>query len=532
MDYNAEQDWQEAQRLLQEAQRQQQSAPSQQPNTWQQAADVIQRMQQPTTPRAPIKDEPAPQPDDTKAYWAMALSVLGNNGRDLGAILSQNAQNYNQRLSAWEQRNSPDAKLDRQLKQIQLARADREPQREAFQQTAQLAGIMQGEQNAAEQRRQFDARQGQDLLLKQADAVQQRAMAEYQQQGLDKRQAEQLAHEKWAAHLSQNGMDVRQATEIKAQQERDAARFKFEQEQQDRMIQGQLAGKLMEQQGKLPAPIPGTSFNGPEGQRRYMTLTPGQREQVDKDIITGREVNLKLQQLHSLMLAPPSAANENTYNSAINFLIGDQSKEGSTGILSNPEYIRYIKNLPKYGSVASLYGRYAAQVTSPRALVEVLRGQNPGLQTLEQLQNNFADMARTRAQVYGINDDELQTFSQPGSGQQAAGAQKPFDPVALKLPGRFVPADGGDAAPTPPPGNTGGVTGFWGQAADRLNRGATGSWAAPDDGSSMPPPNVPAQKQAAQLPTMISPDGRQIVQPMSAQEAAQRIAQGWRYSNG
>lgn len=110
--YNYEQDpdWQEALRRLQPQPEPEAPPPSaaqaQSPGIWAQAQDLLQKRiaaadaQQRELPAA----EPPPAKDDAKTYWAMALSLLGNHGRDLGSILQASSDEYNHRLAAWESR--------------------------------------------------------------------------------------------------------------------------------------------------------------------------------------------------------------------------------------------------------------------------------------------------------------------------------------------------------------------------------------------------------------------------------------------
>jgi hypothetical protein len=422
-DYGQDQDWTEAQRLLEQAGKVRTEPAAQTPNmpsTWQQSLDMINKYHQgqSQTPQRPEPTpEAAPERDDSKTYWAMALSLLGNNGRDLGNIMQSSADNYNRRLSAWEQRNSPDAKLDRSLKVAQLNRADRDAANEPLDEALKIAPSLQTDRASQIQQDQFSKTQQAQALYHQADTIEHRANEKYLQQGLDARQARELAHADRIAAETRDGMDARQDKEIAAQQAR-----------QDEQIRANMQLKALEAQQKIPAPIPGTSFNGPEGQRRYETLLPGQREKIDEAVVTGREVNGKLQHLRELMLAPRSSANETDYNSTLMYLIGSETKEGATGTLQPSEYKRYLTSLPKYGAVTDMRGKLA-QVSSPQAAWELMRGQNPSLNAIDTLSSSLGAMAQTRASTYGIRDDTLvmgapqQQQTQGGGGAGVGGPQ-------------------------------------------------------------------------------------------------------------
>lgn len=396
-------DWQKAQQLLMQAQQTpaasymqggqlnqpaQQAQPS---NTWQQALDTVQKYQgqNAPAPRQMPAAEPAPQPDDSKTYWAMALSLLGNNGRDLGDITQRSADNYNKQLTDWEARNSPDAKLNRELKLAELSQADRAPQREAMQQAGQVAGIAQQDRQQNIQEGQFRATQTQQALLKQAEMIAHQADERYQQGGMNSRQEQQIAAE-----------NARQGVGIGAENARSANTIASENERARLQRENQLAIAGLSQANKVKAPITGVTTVDPA---RYATLTDAERTKADEAVNLGRSINDKLHVLHDLQLAPPSSANEKTYTNTINFLVGNASAVGNTGIVNKDEYLRYMQSLPAYAAVKTPQGKLG-QITSMRSAMEVARGRNPSVEALSQIQNMFARQAHEAMRGYGITD--------------------------------------------------------------------------------------------------------------------------------
>lgn len=386
-------DWQAALQMLQ-AQPQAQAQPQQQSNTWSQALDTIQKYQSQNAPaaRAAPAAEAPPEKEGTfgPSFWAMALDVLGNNGKDLGGILSQSADNYNKRLSGWEARNSPDAKLDRELKMAQLAQADRAPQHEAFQEAGQLAEGMRGDRQLTNQENQFTQGQQQARALKQAEMLAHHGDEVYSQQGMNSRQAQQIAAE-----------NARSANTIGAEGSRQAIGIDAENARAQAQRENQLAIAGMSAANKVKAPITDAKVIDPA---RVASLTDAERTKADEAVGLGRSINDKLHILHDLQLAPPSSANEKTYTNTINFLVGNASAVGNTGIVNKDEYLRYMQNLPPYAAVKTPQGKLA-QVTSARSGMEVLRGRNPSVEALSQIQSMFARQAQESMRGYGYTDD-------------------------------------------------------------------------------------------------------------------------------
>lgn len=120
--------------------------PEAKPGSWAQAAQMLQQYNQARPKSAPRFTMPAPEakPEHNTGgmLWAMALNLLGNQGRDIGAIAMADAQARNKELADWRARNSPDAMLDRQAKIQRLNDADNDAREKDFQHQVTLAKMV------------------------------------------------------------------------------------------------------------------------------------------------------------------------------------------------------------------------------------------------------------------------------------------------------------------------------------------------------------------------------------------------------
>lgn len=129
-------------------------------NPWSKAQAIMQKQagmqyQAPERYSKPVTAEKAPARNDWGMIAAMAMSLLGNKGKDLGGIVMQGVQNRNQQLRDWREENSPAALQKREMMQAQLRNADRqgfEAERAALgaqaSQEMQLANAQVGEERA------------------------------------------------------------------------------------------------------------------------------------------------------------------------------------------------------------------------------------------------------------------------------------------------------------------------------------------------------------------------------------------------
>lgn len=495
-------DWTQVLKQLQDSQQPQQAAAPQQ-DTWAKALDTIQRYQQQTNQSLPQRslpaDEPAPENNDSKTYWAMALSLLGNRGRDLGSILQASADDYSKRLGDWEKRNTPDAKLDREMKLAQLQQMDHAQSDKTFAQAGQLAGLMQGDASQAERVREFDQTQRTQALEHVFDKQYDQSKTKYEQEGINKRTADQLAQTKVLNEADQAGATHRTQMTIDAENAR-----------QDKQLQNALALKALEQAGKVKALPTGASL---VDQARYQSLGEGERAALDNILNNGRTVNTNLVRLQQLMDNSYTAANEKEYNNIVKFLIGESSKAGGTGVLSTPEFQRYLSDLPTYTALKSPGGR-ASQISGIRSAIEVARGKNPSLDTLAQLQNYFAGATNAQLRGYGVQDElkgyePPQVASKPGTAAAIdkaaaaapAAAPAPFDPVKLGLGGVWRPV-AAPAAQTP-------------------------AVPVPDPAAGAMPQPGPAPGPGVALPAMKDPQSGATQLPLTQQQYLQLKAAGW-----
>lgn len=521
-------DYEQALKLLEQRRAQQQPAAAgpmaQSGGSFASAMDTIQKYQQKQQPmqsRQAPADEAPPQEDNAKTYWAMALSLLGG-GRDLGTVFQNATDNYNKRLSAWEARNSPDAKLDRSMKLAQLEAMDRAPQKEAFQQATQLAGIEQGDRSQAIQQRQFALTQDQQLFMKQADEVFDRAKSAAQYKHADDSQANAQAHSEKLAFYAQHGMDARQASEMENQRNMQNQRIEAENARNAEDNATRLGVAAMTAQGKQPVAIPGTHITDPA---RYASLSLEQRTKADEVAVNAVQMNSHLQQLQNVMLQPRSTSNQNTYDSLLLELVGDANKANAAGVVNGPEFVRTVKNFPQYAAVTDRLGKLQ-QMTGPRATLEVLRGQDPSLQTLSKLQAMHAQAFNAKAGVYGFGLDMDTGAGQPPQGGQGG------QPAPQAAP---APVQTTQAAPQQRQRfNPSAMEGTW-QRMGGAQTPAPTSVAqqqqpnqSEDPAASAMPIQQSMQPQAGiQLKPMTNVRTGQVVMPTSMQQVQQMLQDGW-----
>ena len=521
-------DYEQALKLLEQRQQQMQQPQgpmAQSGGSFSSALDTLNkfqgRQQQQAAPmRQMPADEAPPKEDNAKTYWAMALSLLGG-GRDLGSVLQNSADSYNKRLAAWEARNSPDAKLDRQMKLAQLEQMDRAPQREQFEQATRLAGIEQADRSQATQQQQFALSQEQQLFMRKADEVFERAKLAAQNKHADDSQANAQAHSEKLAFYAQHGMDERQANELENQRNMQNQRIEAENARNEADNVTRLGVAAMAAQGKRPAAIPGTHITD---QSRYDSLLPGQREKADEVAMSAVQLDQHFKQLQQLVLQPRSSGNQNAFNQLRSELVGDINRAASAGVVNGQEFLRQVENLADYTSTTDAIGKLQ-QMKGPLATLEVLRQQNPTLNALATMQKLHADAFNAKSRIYGfeLGDSIGQPVAGAGGGggmaqggpppQQAAAAPQAPQFDVTKLPGKVQllgPTQKAEAAPAPTPAP---MT----PAQDEM---ATPPLAG-DVRSTMP----------QQLPPMRDEAGH-VKQPMSYREMEELIAKHWRPLNG
>jgi hypothetical protein len=473
-DDNADIDWTKAQQLL-EQQRAAASA-AQTPaadvpgGSWTEALNLLQRNKQQVPERAMPAAEAPPSKDDAKTYWAMALSLLGNNGKDLGAILQNSADSYNKRLSAWEGRNSPDAQLDRQYKLAQLSAADRAAASEPLKQATEVAGVLRGDKNDAEQVRQFGARAVQDATLHEAELLGRKAGDELSQSGQDRRQGQQLDAQRSLEGMREGGADQRLTRELEGRRSLQDAAQAAETERAAAHDAAQLQIHQATEAAKRGAPIPGLIETDPA---RRSSLSPEEKIRADEEAVAGLRGQQKYAKLRQLMMSPYTTANEKEYGTILDALIGSESKSNATNSLQNVEYLRALNNKPTYAALTSGWGKLQ-QVSGGRGTWEAFSGQNPNLQYLNQLQAQHLNDANTALGVYGYGlqppkqSNETAPTPVVSTGYGAASRTLPapqqqqpaFNPQAMGMKGVWQPAGAPQApaqvaqpqpAPTPEP---------------------------------------------------------------------------------
>lgn len=151
--------------------------------------------------------------------------------------------------------------------------------------------------------------------------------------------------------------------------------------------------------------IPGADITDQTAYERFVSSSPGNLKHLSDDVSQSAQVQDKIQQLKDLRDQPYSQANRDTYTSIMNYLIGDESKAGSTGVLSGTEYERYLKPMAKYSPKDSP-GRQvlnASLLDMPGAIKDVyFDGEDPDGDRLDQLAASFAKGADAKLGAYGI----------------------------------------------------------------------------------------------------------------------------------
>lgn len=519
-------DYEQALKMLEarRAQPAQQGPMAQSGSSFSSAMDTIQKYQQkqqPVQSRQAPADEAPPQEDSAKTYWAMALSLLGG-GRDLGTVFQNATDSYNKRLSAWEARNSPDAKLDRSMKLAQLDAMDRAPQKEAFDQATRLAGVEQADKSQAIQQQQFALTQDQQLFMKQADQVYERARQAAQNKHADESQANAQAHSEKLAYYAQHGMDERHVSEMENQRNMQNQRIEAENARNVADNERALSVAGMSNANRPKAAPTGTVVDDPN---RVQTMSEGERTESTKTLNAARAISANLRRLNAIYQEPPTDSNINEYNSIVLALTGEASKTNETGTLQNPEFLRTVKNIPVYGSTKGAMGRYD-QAHSARGVWDVAHGRNPALDTFTQLQQQYGVMANAQLKGYGFHDDSLYgTADVPQQGQGGGMGGPPPQPAPVQttqaapqqrfstqgMKGTWQTLGPGAAAPTPTV-----------VAQQQPNQSSE------DPAASAMPVQQSMQPQAGiQLKPMTNVRTGQVMMPTSIQQAQQMLRDGW-----
>lgn len=355
-----------------------QALPKEEPapeGSWQRAAKLLAAQQ---TQRAP---DPMPTRPNGMS-WSSALAAILS--RDPGGVVAADAANRRAELEAWQKRQyaREGEGFERQMQLAQLLdRGDATAWTQKH--TADRDAVSDQRWTAEEQRarEQFGA-----TNQLQRDRMAQEALQARQQLGLgysrlkqDQSQFDATQGEQWAM----------QAARLAAQKEMNDA--------DNATTRARLDAAGAEDQRVA---IPSTRVTDPAAYAQ-LARNPQTLRSMSEDVGTSLRVRGYLKRLEDIRGEKPSAANESEYNNIIKFLIGDQSKEGSTGVLSNTEFERYIKDLPSYNSEHSLTNKIG-QVTSWRAARDVLSGRDPAKELLTQLQAAYGNAQRSKFAPLGF----------------------------------------------------------------------------------------------------------------------------------
>lgn len=403
---------------------------------WARARDLLNRQaaMQYTAPKQfsrPVKAEPVPERDSWKTVLAMALDVLGNKGRNLGGIAMADTEQRNKQLAQWRQENSPAALDARRLRQLQLTNADRQgfeaDRRVLGQQAAQemdIAKAQQAEEQARAQAIQRASEHEDTVGYQNRSLAQQGELAgqrmeqagrfhedDMRNAAAARAQAAQLAREQRAFTGEQN--ELNRSNAVSMNDADNAARMQ-QLEAQAAARAAENKAKMQAQAGVLPEGVDVPTIPGTVAldRNRWNSLGQTERTQATNAAQTHSTAVQAMEKLQKLLTSKRTAANRNQYNALVKELIGDKSKEGSTGVLSGTEYERYIADLPEYGTTR------IGQIHDFTTARDYLAGRNPALDTLKQAENYAKDKYGTLLQTYGLGID--------------TGGQAPANDIAAK----------------------------------------------------------------------------------------------------
>jgi hypothetical protein len=377
----------------------------QQPGTWARAAQMLGGQGRNSAP------DPAPKQSGLDS-WSTILGMLAS--KDPGSVLAQDAAGRRQAVDAWQRRQS--------------SRDDA-----AFGRQAQAAGLLMHEDAA--KRAQASEQFNQDRAT--ANDISAAANTDWQRQHTEGR--DQVSDQHWSAgnDLAQTGQDatIENMQASRALQERGLtqadAHFGQSQSGMDRRQQAQIAAQIgmndadnatalaaaaAKAKGAAVAPIPGTHVTDPVAYQQYMG-SPANIKDATEHVGRANQVREYVSQLRDLLKADRSAANEASYNSIIKQLIGDRSQEGSTGVLSNTEFARYIEDLPEYGATGGL--------KNWRSALETMQGKNPRLSMLDALDGALQKGQGAKFGAYGFQMGDGPVPAAPPGGAPAAAPQSP-----------------------------------------------------------------------------------------------------------
>ncbi len=372
------------------------------------------------------EEAPSRTGNDFRTILAMALDLFGNKGRGAGQLMQAGNQTFDAKEAAWKRENGPQAQLARQMQVKQLEGADRAAFNQDRSTIAQQAGAEMQMAGAQAQ----DARDTRNF-----EHTQERDMAGDIQHQLDQSQsADQFATGQKTTHeqMAQNALLQREQMRASnansaAQRAQADAHFKAQQEQhlldqdnqldrdrdnygqQRKMQELQNQGQVDKYQIEHPAPVLPQGYTASNPQLFSQTArTPGMLKEATDAMQTYNKGSAALKTLERLQEAPSSSANKRVYDAAIKDLIGDKSKEGSTGALTGTEFERYISDLPEYGEHIG---------PGWRGKVDAFQGvTNSGATALKQIRAQYGKAHANSMSVYGIAPSD---FSQPEPTDQA-----------------------------------------------------------------------------------------------------------------
>lgn len=343
--------------------------------------------------RAPSFDAPQSEAPQGGGAWSRAAQLLASGGygsdpapkndiswktvlgmvlsKDPGAVMLADQEGRRRQIDDWAARHSPEAVFDRQRALAgTLMQEDAGKRATAAQQFEQDRATANDIEQAANTDWAHEHTEGRDA------ATDQHWSAEEQ------RARDQMAQADRHFDVSQSGMDARQLRQLQAQREMN-----------DADNAAALAAAQARAAGKPPAPLPGTHVTDPAAFQQYMQ-SPANVKDLSEHVARSQQVQQYVDQLRDLLQKPRTAAGEATYNSIIKQLIGDRSQEGSTGVLSNTEFARYIEDLPAYGALGGL--------KNWRSALETIQGKNPRLSTLDALEQSLRKGQGAKLGAYGI----------------------------------------------------------------------------------------------------------------------------------
>lgn len=354
-----------------------------------------------------------PQQNEWASALATGVDLLLNSGRGTPELLAYAEAKRKAADDEWRETSSPEARLAQQMA-IDKAADAHETAR--MTQASQLAGVIGDQADREEKIRQFSVQDSRERSFHADNLAQKGLDRDLDAKQFDRQLASTESNQRATRGLE--GARLRQsADQFTKNFDRGIVEFDAKQTlEREKMQAGIDEAKLRAAAtGHAAASAPlGYQTVGEEGLARWTSQAPADRTHITDQLAkhaAGRETVIKLRGL----LADAASngkdpAKEAEYNRLIQQSVGDRSQENSTGVLSNTEWARTIRNMPEYGGSIG----QAWSVGGFRGLNEALNGRSPSLDALDLAVKDADDRMNAVAKIYGLEAASKQPASRPG----------------------------------------------------------------------------------------------------------------------